>query len=285
MSGRDAASQGLPEEAAGEYAAPVPAPSYKPEAGITFHSQRVEPDAPIRPGSPDEELKGLAYKPVELAPHEPLSLPPTDEARGDKKQRASDPSRSLSGMREVGRVESSPEYEELRREFRIVEPALASQSVRFGSVASLVQNRSGEKSDRGAGSHWPVTSQGEPRPRDGATEEPRETPPPGLTRPASPVNEPAFEPISHERFKTEARSYGGITANAGETPPNDAQRPHRAPMYQEHGARVTINQLDIQIINQQPPMPPQPASRTPRTGGDTQNEIDRRLLGRFGLNA
>jgi hypothetical protein len=256
MSNRNALAQSLPEAAAREYAASVPAPSLAPEAGIIFHPQELVSQMPTRSGRTGEEVERTSSELVEALPQATLSLPSPDQAHEEKRGRSN--SRSWPSSRQQ-EVEPPPGPKESRREFRIIDPVLPSRLVQSDSLADQAQNRS--------------------------TEDPYEAPAPRSARTLSAVNEPAFEHVSREGLRTDAQPYGAASASAGEASPADAWRPHRSPIHQERGARVTINQLDIQIINHQQPPPQQPPSRVSGTGGDRPTGIDRQLLGRFDLNA
>jgi hypothetical protein len=96
--------------------------------------------------------------------------------------------------------------------------------------------------------------------------------------------ESTFESGRREAPKTEARRREVYTAPADEISLKESRRRHGGQFHQERGARVTINRLDIQIINQQPPAPPQAAPRASASATDAQFGVDRQLLGRFDLS-
>jgi hypothetical protein len=275
-------TESLSEKAVFEAAAPDLAPSLAPEAGTAFHSTRRERQR--HSGGMDKEVERVFPDLVESLPDSFNEVSsPLSSAHGEEYGTG----RSLLLNPREAVPPASLELRRPPREFRIIEPALPARPVQSGGLDGLAGSASGKESNQSPSQSERTPSRGEARFQSATTtvfEENRESPGPGEAQTSHISIESTFESGRREAPKTEARRREFYSAPADEISPKESRRRHGGQFHQERGARVTINRLDIQIINQQPPAPPQAAPRASASATDAQYGVDRQLLGRFDLS-
>jgi hypothetical protein len=272
-------TESLSEEAVFKAAAPDLASSLAPEAGTAFHSTRRETQS--HSGGMDKEVERVSHDLVKSLPDSfneassPLSSAHGEEY-GTGRPLLLDPRETVPP--------ASLELQRPPREFRIIEPALPARPVQSDGLAG---SASGKESNQSPSQSERTPSRGEARFQSATTtvfEEHRESPGPGEAQTPHISIESTFESGRREAPKTEARRREVYTAPADEISLKESRWRQGGQFHQERGARVTINRLDIQIINQQPPAPPQAAPRASASATDAQYGVDRQLLGRFDLS-
>ena len=275
-------TESLSEEAVFEAAAPDLASSLAPEAGTAFHSTRLVTEN--QSGGMNREVGRVSHDPVESLPDSFNEVSsPLSSAHGQEYGTG----RSLLLDSRETVPPASLERQRPPREFRIIEPALPARPVQSGGLDGMAGSASGKESNRNPSQGERTPPREEARFQSVATtvfEEHRESPGPGEAQTSHISIESTFEPGRREAPKAEARRREFYSAPTDEIFPKESRRRHGGQLHQERGARVTINRLDIQIINQQPPAPPQAAPRASASATDAQYGVDRQLLGRFDLS-